>query len=219
MKHKQQSGFTLVEIAIILVIVALLLMGVLQGRALIMQSRIKNTIGDMNAITAAVELYTDRYRQIPGDDPNAGDRWVVNGVSGNGDRRIQGLYNAVASNPPTSAQETNLFWMHLRQSGLLVGPTTGPEAAQQLRNSAYGQFGVQETTNMLGMNNQLLCAAVSATVAIGIDNNLDDGKPNTGSVRAMVGTFATDLSATPAVDYTEDVASYVVCRPLNDKRN
>lgn len=218
MKRKRQAGFTLAEIAIVLVVITLLLAGIVKGQSIILQSRIKNTIGDMNAIVAAVELYKDRYHLVPGDDPNAGTRWSGS-VSGNGDRRIQGLYNAVASNPPTSAEESNLFWMHLRQSGLLTGESTGPEAARQPWNKVDGQFGVQETTNMLGMSSPMLCLTVPGKVAIGIDLHLDDGKPNTGSVRAMVGTFATDLGATPATNYTEDVDSYIVCQPLNDKRN
>ena len=70
MKTKQ-TGFTLVEIAIVLVIIGLLLGGILKGQEMITQAKIKNVINDFNGITAAVTSYQDRYRALPGDDLNA----------------------------------------------------------------------------------------------------------------------------------------------------
>ena len=75
MKTKQ-TGFTLVEIAIVLVIIGLLLGGILKGQEMITQAKIKNVVNDFNGLTAAVSSYQDRYRQLPGDDPNALNRWA-----------------------------------------------------------------------------------------------------------------------------------------------
>src|ERR1700704_2091521 len=69
-----QKGFTLVEIAIVLVIIGLLLGGILKGQEMITQAKIKNVIADMPGISAAMYGYQDRYRVIPGDDKNA-SRW------------------------------------------------------------------------------------------------------------------------------------------------
>ena len=63
-----QAGFTLVEIAIVLVIIGLLLGGILKGQEMITQARIKNVVNDFNGITAAYFAYQDRYRAVPGDD-------------------------------------------------------------------------------------------------------------------------------------------------------
>ena len=60
--RKAQSGFTLVEIAIVLVIIGLLLGGVLKGQELIENGRVKNAANDMNGIVAAYNSYLDRYR-------------------------------------------------------------------------------------------------------------------------------------------------------------
>ena len=49
----KQSGFTLVEIAIVLVIIGLLLAGVLKGQELIENSKIKSIVNDMKAVQAA----------------------------------------------------------------------------------------------------------------------------------------------------------------------
>src|SRR6476659_3166684 len=94
---KQQRGFTLVEIAIVLVIIGLLLGGILKGQEMITQAKIKNSIADFSGISAAYHGYQDRYRAIPGDDPNAATRWSGASVSpttaevGNG--KVQGKYN------------------------------------------------------------------------------------------------------------------------------
>ena len=71
MKTRQQ-GFTLVEIAIVLVIIGLLLGGILKGQEMITQAKIKNAISDFSGISAAYHGYNDRYRALPGDDPMRG---------------------------------------------------------------------------------------------------------------------------------------------------
>ena len=79
----RQTGFTLVEIAIVLVIIGLLLGGILKGQEMITQAKIKNVVNDFNGITAAVNSYQDRYRALPGDDTTANPRWGT-AVNGNG---------------------------------------------------------------------------------------------------------------------------------------
>src|SRR2546427_3191718 len=76
-KNSTEAGFTLVEIAIVLVIIGLLLGGILKGQEMITQARIKNAINDFNGVTVAVTSYQDRYRFLPGDDPGASARWTV----------------------------------------------------------------------------------------------------------------------------------------------
>ena len=65
---KSQSGFTLVEIAIVLVIIGLLLGGVLKGQEMIENARIKSIVNDMNGVSAAYNSYMDRFHAIPGDE-------------------------------------------------------------------------------------------------------------------------------------------------------
>lgn len=67
-KFARQSGFTLVEIAIVLVIIGLLLGGVLKGQELIENARIKGIVSDMKSVQAAYNGYLDRYKAIPGDE-------------------------------------------------------------------------------------------------------------------------------------------------------
>src|SRR5207302_11160387 len=90
---KRRQGFTLVEIAIVLVIVGLLLGGILKGQEMIIQAKIKNSISDFSGVSAAYFGYLDRYRATPGDDSGAGGRWS-GATSGNGDRALGGKYNS-----------------------------------------------------------------------------------------------------------------------------
>ena len=71
MKHRslaRQAGFTLVEIAIVLVIIGLLLGGVLKGQELIKSAKVKAYKSNADAITVALNGYLERFRALPGDD-------------------------------------------------------------------------------------------------------------------------------------------------------
>ena len=129
-KKSTEAGFTLVEIAIVLVIIGLLLGGILKGQEMITQAKIKNVINDFNGITVAITSYQDRYRALPGDDKNAAARWTIQApANGDGDGVIAGLYNANDTSgtggAPAAAAESNLFWQHLRIAGFVPGLTVG----------------------------------------------------------------------------------------------
>src|SRR5438128_6457166 len=129
-KKSTQTGFTLVEIAIVLVIIGLLLGGILKGQEMITQAKIKNVINDFNGIAVAVTSYQDRYRALPGDDANATTRWTTQAPGkGNGDGVMLGNYK---DNDTTGTSCTlslhdalPIFWQHLRIAGFVPGLTTG----------------------------------------------------------------------------------------------
>ena len=72
-KRKTQRGFTLIEIAVVLVIIGLLLGGVLRGQELINSARAKNLVQEMRGVTTMVYGYQDRFQRMPGDDNAADD--------------------------------------------------------------------------------------------------------------------------------------------------
>jgi len=218
---KKQSGFTLVEIAIVLVIIGLLLGGVLKGQEIITQAKIKNVINDINGITAAIQAYQDRYKALPGDDPNAATRWgatvtVVATNSGNG--TLDGNYNVAVAGAPTAAQESNLFWQHLRLANFVAGPSTGAGSGSPATNAAGGIIGVQ--TGGMGFTSNIVCISnLPDKIAIAVDSAIDDGNALTGQVRAKLQTAPNpDVAADAPVAadaYAETGNNqYVVCKNL-----
>src|SRR5262245_2179078 len=137
---RAQTGFTLVEIAIVLVIIGLLLGGILKGQEMINQAKIKNVMADFSGVSAAYHGYQDRYRAIPGDDPNANTRWGDPAVSGNGNGVVAGLYSAAcpAVLGALAADEQCKFWDHLRRAGFVAG-----SGGNQPFNALTGMIGVQ----------------------------------------------------------------------------
>src|ERR1700740_2066087 len=91
---QSQAGFTLVELAIVMIIIGLLIGGVLKGQQLITNAQITSTVAQIKAIDAATTSFRDQYAAVPGDMTNPTAR-VPNcvagtncGIAGNGDGRI-----------------------------------------------------------------------------------------------------------------------------------
>ena len=214
----RQKGFTLVEIAIVLVIIGLLLGGILKGQEMITQAKIKNVIADFSGISAAYHGYQDRYRAIPGDDPGA-TRWTTGtpATPGNGDGVVTGAYNST-----TVTDESRLWWDHLRRSGFVAGNGT-----QQPFNAVAGMIGVQTGdaasptigTTLGGFSGLLICSAnLPDKIAIAVDVQVDDGASNAGTVRALAQTSPNQTvgtGATPPAAYAETgTNTYVLCRAM-----
>jgi len=223
-KSSNEAGFTLVEIAIVLVIIGLLLGGVLKGQEMITQAKIKNIINDFNGVTVAVTSYQDRYRAIPGDDQNASTRWTTQApASGNGDGIVAGFYNANDTSgtggAPPAAAESNLFWQHLRIAGFVPGLTTGTGSGTPPPNAAGGLIGVESGvvgTSGLGFSSTIVCFSnLPEKVASAVDGQMDDSKPASGQVRAQLQSAANPatLSASNVTAYVETgVNQYLLCR-------
>ena len=217
---RKEGGFTLVEIAIVLVIIGLLLGGILKGQEMITQAKIKNVIADMSGVSAAMYGYQDRYKALPGDDKLA-DRWGMAVPASAGNGVIEGKYSDDA------AKESMLFWEHLRRAGFVSG--TGPVNPF---NAVSGKMGVQtgdgsgaSPKGVLGeaakdkmFTGLIMCSAnLPDKIAISVDAQMDDGDGKKGSVRAQKQAAPNpDLTSEGAGDaYSEDgVSSYVVCRQM-----
>ena len=220
MKNVTQKGFTLVEIAIVLVIIGLLLGGILKGQEMITQAKIKNLISDFSGVSVAYHGYVDRYRKIPGDDGDAPTRWTgtsavpaapASGTSNDG--TISGGYASTTAN-----DESRLFWLHLRRAGFVSGTDQ-----EQPFNAVAGKIGVQTgdtaAGSAMGFSSIIICSAnLPDKMAIAVDTQMDDGQANLGTVRAT-------LNATPnppvvaatvlANPYQESgTNSYTLCRAL-----
>jgi prepilin-type N-terminal cleavage/methylation domain-containing protein len=210
---KPQNGFTLVEIAIVLLIVGLLLGGVLKGQELIDSAKTKNLAQDLRSIPAMVHAYQDRFRALPGDDPAALRHLCSGGdnctVVGNGNGVINGEWDAAAGT------ETVRFWQHLRLANLMTGSTDADDPGFLPRNALGGRLGIQRGNSVLGVPGSLVvCSdAIPGKLVRQLDIALDDGDPTRGSLRAGT-SGATGLVAISATNPLEDANSHTVCASL-----
>ena len=226
MKTKQ-TGFTLVEIAIVLVIIGLLLGGILKGQEMITQAKIKNVVNDFNGITAAVNSYQDRYRALPGDDLNAAGRWA-GAISGDGNGQLcagacasppvaPNLYNNAVTTT-VAAPEVNLFWWHLRLAGFVGGTTAAGagSSASQPSNAASGIMGVQ--TGGMSFTSNIVCSSnLPDKIAIAVDTQMDDSNSTTGQVRGLIqaGPNPATSATAPTVAYAETGTNqYLLCKNM-----
>lgn len=224
--RSKQSGFTLVEIAIVLVIIGLLLGGVLKGQELINSAKVKNMINDFRTISSLVYSYQDRFKAFPGDQTQAQldsafGAGVANactpaadGLCRNGNARLDGSWNAT-----DITQETFVIWQHVRLANLATGatvmsPTYGPT------NADGGQVGVESGLDaagaaapwIAGMRGSFyVCSAgILGRYVRQIDTTMDDGNTAGGNVRA-VALSAARGSAAVDTSLVNDGQQYVVC--------
>ena len=224
----KQSGFTLVEIAIVLVIIGLLLAGVLKGQELIENSKIKSIVNDMKAVQAAYNGYLDRCKAIPGDETHAtavARGWGASAAGGGGN--ANGVLLITAAQTFANGGEQRPFWRALRASGLITGDPTGAAGAAGLpKHAGGGVMGVtSDPAGAYGQTGVAVCVAgLTTKQAAGVDTLVDGALPatqignNLGSVRGAAGA-ANPLVPTAAVPagtaYNETLANtWTICMKI-----
>ena len=211
---KKQSGFTLIELAIVLVIIGLLLGGVLKGQELINSAKVKNLAADFKNVPVYIYGYQDKCKKLPGDDKAAtthlGDKAINS--TGSTDGFIDGDWDS-----NTNTDDSMLFWQHVRLSGLAPGSTDIKGAATMEAfvpsNSDGGRVGVSSVAPISGMTGSyFMCSSgLDAKFALQVDTTLDDGNTTTGSMRAAERAKAPAKTGT-AVEIKADTAGkYTVC--------
>ncbi len=203
----RQAGFTLVEIAIVLVIIGLLIGGVLKGQELINSAKVKNLANDFRTIPIYIYGYQDRFRALPGDDANVVAHLgnAAKDTAGDGNGVIDGKWN---SDGPSG--ESYLFWLHVRLAGFAPGPTAADSDNYIPKNAEGGRIGITGANdvpiNGLRGTYFICSAGISGRFAKQLDLMMDDGNTATGWMM----TSRDNVSAV-ATGQIVDGAPYTVC--------
>ncbi len=194
-----QKGFTLVELAIALMVIGLLIGGVLKGQELIENARVTSTIRQIEAYKAAVMIFRNTYNAFPGDikKPNRIPNCTsaVCNLPGNGNGKVMWHENAIGG------LENVNFFPHLTKAGMIQGPEGGTEAEIDSDRDKF-----LPTSVIAGVYDPFLVQYGSATPEYNIpaghyyqlygmscrfgqtfDDKLDDGDPTRGEVRDASG--------------------------------
>ncbi len=193
MNIKLTKGFTLVEIAIVLVIVGLLIGGVLKGQEMITNAKLKRIESDTAGIAAAMFTYQDRYLQLPGDDSAASGRFDTTATIQDGDGDgIIGTGNDWATS--TATDEPAVFWTHLRAAGLVAG---NPAEITRPTNAYGGKIGVQDGFGGIS-GHVTMFGQIEGPIAKILEARLDDGEADEG--RMQGGSVGSSTAASAYVD-------------------
>ena len=219
LKSKEESGFTLVELAIVMIIIGLLIGGILKGQQLIANAEISSTVSEIEGIDSAISTFREAYAALPGDMGNVAARIpnCANACAQNGNANGT-IGNSPGAAHATIANENGAAWAQLAAAEMIGGVIatnattvvtgatnslpaatiggayqigflgTGALEALAGPNANGGHYLVLDTSGAAASADAL--AGLTQAQAARLDRKLDDGAPNTGSVRAYGPTGA-----------------------------
>lgn len=205
----REHGFTLVELAIVLMIIGLLIGGILRGQEMMTTARLQATIKQINSYVGAINTFRDGYDGFPGDLLRATTRLsgctATAGCSDGNGNGIIGTPTQVWNGGITALNTENTqFWKHLSLARMVSGinpaaTTIGWAETHPVAPLANGGFTVVTSADagvasifqgalVLRLHGSLagnveLRPVISPKHSRYIDEKMDDGLPQTGDVQ------------------------------------
>lgn len=129
---KSKSGFTLIELSLVIIIIGLIIGGIFAGNTLVRQAELRSVISEIQAFDVATSTYRQKYGAIPGDDPKAFNYFgsacgsdtnaVSSGCNGNGDSKVGRVANFSLFD---YFGEGTKYFEHLSRARLIEGSYDG----------------------------------------------------------------------------------------------
>ena len=194
------SGFTLVEISIVMIIIGLLIGGTFGGIKLVENMQINSTIQMINSIESSAITFKDAYGRLPGDITSPSTRLpnctaAPCSTAGNGDRRLD--VGAAFQSAIANTNERFIFWHHLQAANL---------TSFGIKNTIDMTFGEGQPETPLGIGFRMAFDGVrnhaslftntpsnavayapedlmlNGRILLALENKIDDGKPQLGRI-------------------------------------
>ena len=144
-----KQAFTLIELAIVLIILGLLAGGVLYGQNLMRAAELRSVASEFEQYKTAAITFKGKYFYLPGDMPNAADFWGFPGGSagncpataGSGTETCNGDGNGEVDNLEAADEynEGYMFWQHMANANLISGSYTGIAGSGGLNDAIVGE--------------------------------------------------------------------------------
>ena len=160
----KKSGFTLVELAIVLVIIGLIVGGVLVGQDLIKAAQIRAAVGQIDKFDAAVNAFRGKYNGLPGDLANctnffaAGDCATTSTIAGNGALEDASTTRVLMSGEPLA------FWRHMYNAGYIGDAITSTAAINTNAAIAANAIGNSFPASKAGASNSFIAYTAGTAV-------------------------------------------------------
>lgn len=229
---RDKKAFTLVELAIVLIIISFLVVAAMSGGELLKVSKLQSAISEIESYKIAIDNFKTQYEALPGDIKNATSFWAGAPI-GNGNGQI-------GTNVISDATEPIYAWNHLALSKFIPGTYTGSGASLVLGTNAPASKYIEGAgimilyssapwsyvdalsrsfpSNYIALGKNTACcnlpeSALKPTDAHYIDSKFDDGTPDFGKILAGSGTTGTcTTGVAPNIIYATTAA--VSCRMM-----
>lgn len=169
--NKRFPAFTLIEIAIVLVIIGVLSTAVFKGQDILDSAKLRGVAQEFQKYGLAITMYTEQFNALPGDDPSASNHFGSGATNGNGSHVIE-------------PAEEEKVWQHLQKGGFI-------NHAEAPSSKIGGHYRVKYKPSA-GMDGHWLCLSglenkwlLSPAMALKLKAKFDEGdlKPSEGQLR------------------------------------